>query len=169
MPDIGNRVDQWLRDAHAMEGQAEQLLAGQSSRIENYPELLARMKEHLEETKSQRKRLEACMERRGISTSVFKEATGKFVGVMQNFSGLFAGDEIVKGAMASYTFEHMEIASYRILIAAAEADGDAETAAICESICREEEAMATWLLEHLGTIATQHLLREEASLETAKR
>src|SRR5690606_4228385 len=32
-----------------------------------------------------------------------------------------ASDEIVKGSMAGYVFEHMEIASYRTLIAAAEA------------------------------------------------
>ena len=34
---------------------------------------------------------------------------------------MFVEDEIVKGAMASYTFEHMEAAAYRASIAAAEA------------------------------------------------
>ncbi|MBZ9985459.1 MULTISPECIES: DUF892 family protein, partial [unclassified Mesorhizobium] len=30
---------QWLRDAHAMEEQAETMLSGQLSRLESYPEL----------------------------------------------------------------------------------------------------------------------------------
>mgnify|MGYP002620098372 CR=1 FL=1 len=101
--------------------------------------------------------------------ATLKDMTGKFTATIQNLSGLFAGDEVVKGALASYAFEHMEIASYRILIAAAEADGDMETAETCEEICEEEEAMASWLLENIGAIATRHLIREEASLEEAKR
>jgi ferritin-like metal-binding protein YciE len=169
MTDIKDRVDQWLRDAHAMEEQAETMLSGQSGRIENYPDLRARMEQHLEETRSQRKRLEACIERRGAATSGLKDVTGKFTAMMQNVSGVFAGDEVVKGVMASYTFEHMEIASYRILAAAAETDGDSETARVCEEICREEEAMAQWLRDHMGQIATQHLVRQEASLDEAKR
>src|SRR5690606_25052644 len=147
----------------------ETLLKGQAGRIESYPDLGARIEQHLAETRSQRERLEACIERRGASSSSLKDMTGKFIATMQNLSGLFAGDEVVKGVLASYTFEHMEIASYRILIAAAEADGDAETARVCEEICREEEAMAEWLKEHMGQIATQHLVREEASLDAAKR
>jgi ferritin-like metal-binding protein YciE len=169
MTDAKDRVDQWLRDAHAMEEQAETLLNGQAGRIESYPELEARVQQHLEETRSQRERLEACIERRGASSSGLKDMTGKFTAMMQNMSGMFAGDEVVKGVLASYTFEHMEIASYRILIAAAEADGDMETARVCEEICREEEAMAQWLKDHMATIATQHLSRAEASLDEAKR
>lgn len=169
MTDTKDRVDQWLRDAHAMEEQAETLLTGQAGRIENYPELSARVEQHLAETRSQRERLEACIERRGASSSGLKDLSGKFTAFMQNMSGVFAGDEVVKGVLASYTFEHMEIASYRILVAAAQADGDAETARVCEEICREEEAMADWLKEHMGNIAVQHLTRTEASSSEAKR
>jgi len=74
----------------------------------------------------------------------------------------------VKGAMASYTFEHLEIAAYRSLIAAAEAAGDQETKRVCESILKEEEAMADWLAEHIGTITRQYLQREETPGATAK-
>lgn len=63
----------------------------------------------------------------------------------QGLSGFFVGDEVLKGALASYTFEHMEIASYRILSATAEEAGDIETQRVCEGILREEEAMAEWL------------------------
>ena len=41
----------------------------------------------------------------------------------QGMSGMVMSDEVVKGAMSGYVFEHMEIASYTILIAAAKAAG----------------------------------------------
>lgn len=63
----------------------------------------------------------------------------------QSLSGIFAGDEVMKGSLASYTFEHMEIASYTILIAAAESLGETEVVRACEENLREEVSMAEWL------------------------
>ena len=40
----------WLRDAHAMERQSEQLLRGQASRLERYPKLAEGLQRHLDET-----------------------------------------------------------------------------------------------------------------------
>jgi ferritin-like metal-binding protein YciE len=81
--------------------------------------------------------------------------------MMQGMGGVFAGDEVVKGAMAGYTFEHFEISSYTVLIAAAEAAGDQQTASICREILSEEQAMADWLREHLPNVTRQYLQREE--------
>jgi len=78
------------------------------------------------------------------------------------------GDEIVKAALATYTFEHMEIGSYRILIATAEALADTETKLVCEQILREEENMARWLEENLPSVTKQYLDREKTSGVTAK-
>jgi ferritin-like metal-binding protein YciE len=66
---IDEELNQWLRDAHAMEGQAETMLKAQASRIENYPELAAGAERHLAETRRQRERLEQCLVRRGTSAS----------------------------------------------------------------------------------------------------
>ena len=41
----------WLRDAHAMEQQAEKMLKAQSERLEHYPQLKARIDQHIEETR----------------------------------------------------------------------------------------------------------------------
>ena len=89
------------------------------------------------------------------------------MGFAQAMSGLFVEDEIVKGSMGSYVFEAMEIAAYKSLIAAAEACGDQETKRVCESILREEEAMAHWLDEHLLGITRKYLARAEQNM-TAK-
>lgn len=169
MTEAQKHLDHWLRDAHAMEKQAEQMLSAQAKRIENYPELSARIEEHLEETRSQIARLEACMDRRGESNSSLKDAAGKFTAMMQGFGGMLASDEVVKGGMASYAFEHLEIASYNALIAAADAVGDTETRDTCEEILREEEAMANWLAENLDDVTVKFLARDEMEMDEAKR
>lgn len=169
MASAEERLLEWLRDAHAMEEQAEQMLSGLAGRIENYPDVKAKIEEHLAETRVQAKTLRACIERRGGSTSTLKDMTGKAMALAQSISGVFVGDEIVKGALASYTFEHMEIASYKILIAAAEAVGDEETRRACEGILAEEEAMARWIEQNLHRLTYRYLGREEIPELEAKR
>ncbi len=115
MSDAREWLIQWLRDAHAMEEQAETMLSGQLSRLENYPELSRRIQQHLDETKMQASRLQTCLDRIGEGTSTMKDAGAKLMATAQSVSGVFAGDEVMKGSLASYTFEHMEIASYTIL------------------------------------------------------
>lgn len=162
------RLGQWLRDAHAMEQQAETMLKAQASRLENYPELRQRIERHITETQSQAKRLQECIDRVGTSPSAMKDAGGRMMAMMQGLGGVFAGDEVVKGAMAGYAFEHFEISAYSALIGAAESAGDTATAGICREIMREEEEMAGWLKEHLPKVTSQFLERESSG-ETAKR
>ncbi len=158
----------WLRDAHAMEEQAEQMLAATASRIENYPTVKAKLEQHLEETRRQCSLIRSCIERRGGSTSMMKDLAGKITATAQGLSGIFVSDEIVKATMASYTFEHFEICSYRSLIAAAESLGDHETKRICEQILVEEEAMAQWLGEQLPIVTKEFLARAATPGVTAK-
>jgi ferritin-like metal-binding protein YciE len=158
----------WLRDAHAMEEQAITMLNSQLNRLENYPALKARIGQHLEETKRQEQILQTCLDRLGEGSSSLKDTAGKLTAMAQGMSGIFASDEVVKGSLASYTFEHMEIASYRILIAAADVAGDVETKRACEGILEEEIFMANWLSDHMDEVTRQFLLRDEADL-SAKR
>ena len=169
MPDTNEVLNQWLRDAHAMEGQAEKMLTAQAKRLVHYPEPRRRIEQHIEETRSQRERLRQCLEARGTTSSVVKNVAGQAMAMMQGLGGVLAGDEVVKGTLAGYVFEHMEIASYQILVAAAEAVGDQQTAQVCREICREEEAMAAWLSEHQAEITRTYLAREDAALDEAKR
>ncbi|ACB97364.1 ferritin-like domain-containing protein [Beijerinckia indica] len=156
---------EWLRDAHAMEQQAETMLSSFAGRVENYPDLKSRIERHLEETRQQVQIIRRCIVRRGGDTSTIKDLAAKFVAMTQGFGGVFAGDEVIKGSMASYSFEEVEIASYTVLIAAAEALGDHETRSACEAILAQEENMAQWLRAHLPEITTQYLRREAMHLE----
>jgi ferritin-like metal-binding protein YciE len=158
----------WLRDAHAMEQQAETMLKTTASRLENYPTLKARLEAHLEETREQARLVKSCIDRCGAGTSAMKDVAAKVTATAQGLSGLFVSDEVVKATLASYTFEHMEIASYKSLIAAAEAVGDSETARICRQILPQEEAMAAFLAEQLPQVTRQFLQLAETPGATAK-
>jgi ferritin-like metal-binding protein YciE len=159
----------WLRDAHAMEKQAEQMLESQIARLEHYPDLRRKLEEHLAETRRQATLVEDCIKRHGGDASAIKSTMGKMVAFGQGLSGLFVDDEVIKGTLASYTFEHMEIASYTILIAAAEAVGDSATAAICTRILREEEAMAKWLASQTPNLVRAFLNLDQVPGIAAKR
>ena len=169
---MANRQDNlidWLRDAHAMEQQAEQMLGAQKSRLENYPTLRARIEQHLEETKGQQAILERTLTRLGSEPSTLKDIGGKLMAFGQAVGGMAVSDEVIKGAMAGYVFEHLEIAAYTVLIAAAEAAGDLETQKACKEILPQEVAMAQWLQEHLPELTRAFLERSEAPGVEAKR
>jgi ferritin-like metal-binding protein YciE len=157
MTDPKEHLLDWLRDAHAMEQQAEQMLRAQSGRLEHYPELKARIDQHLEETLGQQKLVAQCIERLGGSTSIIKDIAAKAMAFGQAAGGMAMSDEVVKGAISSYVFENLEIASYTSLISAAQAVGDLETKAACEQILPQEVAMAQWLLEHVPAITQRYL------------
>lgn len=158
----------WLRDAHAMEAQAETMLNAQIGRLETYPAVKMRMEQHLRETEAQRAALRRLLESHGESASGLKDTMGKIMAAGQGLSGVFASDEVMKGALAGYTFEHMEIASYRMLIAGAQELGLTDAVAVLEPILQEEIAMADWLGENLAPLTRSFLARSESDLQ-AKR
>ena len=51
-----------LRNAHAMEIQARELMERQSERMDEYPEVKAKVSAHLRETNEQLNRLERCLQ-----------------------------------------------------------------------------------------------------------
>lgn len=159
----------WLRDAHAMEQQAEKMLRAQSERLEHYPKLKTRIDQHLGETLGQQKLIDQCLKRHGGSSSTIKDMTGKLMAFGQAVGGSLMSDEVIKGAMAGYVFENVEIATYTVLLAAAKAAGDNETQAACELILPQEEAMAQWLLDHLPELTEAFLIRSaDPDLEAKK-
>jgi ferritin-like metal-binding protein YciE len=168
MASAEDHLMEWLRDAHAAEEQAETMLSGMARRIEHYPDLKRRVEEHIRETQRHAELVRGCIERRGGSTSSIKDAGAKVVALGQAMSGMFVSDEIMKGSIASYAFEAMEIASYRILISTARQIGDDQTARTCEEILREEQAMADWLETNIPTLTRQYLIRDETPGVTAK-
>jgi ferritin-like metal-binding protein YciE len=158
----------WLRDAHAMEGQAETLLKTQIDRLKNYPEALPRLRAHLQETEDQRAALEQCLERLGESTSGLKDGTMKVAANLQGLMHAMSSDEVLKNALASAAFEQFEAASYRMLVTAANVAGEPEIARVCETIMEQEVAMADWVWSQLAPLTEKYLQLDLAGAE-AKR
>ena len=151
----------WLRDAHMMENHAVEMLERQVGRLDDFPEFKRRVQEHLEESRGQLGRVDECLHRLGTEHSAIRSAAGAIGGNFQALVNMVATDEVVKGAILSYAFEHFEVSCYRVLIAAAEECGESAIAAACRENLAEEELMQQWLLDHLEDITRQYLARQE--------
>lgn len=160
----------WLRDAYAMETQAAEMLERQEGRITNYPEILAKVKEHIQVTQRQADRLKQCLQRLGSDTSAIKTGIAMLIGNAQSISGVFAEDEIVKAGIFNYSFEQFEAANYRALIAAAQHCGETEIARLCQESLDEEIEMANWIEQRLPQLTKTYLQRkEQGAAAEAKR
>ncbi|MEN4981164.1 DUF892 family protein [Erwinia billingiae] len=159
----------WVKDAHAMEKQAESMLEKMSGRLEHYPDLKARIDQHIEETRQQQALVQSVIDRYDTSSSALKDAMGKLSAMGQAMGGMMADDEVVKGAISGYVFENLEIGSYTSLIAAAQLVGDTEGVRIFTQIREQEIAMAEWCLQHLPDVTEQFMIRSATPGVEAKK
>jgi ferritin-like metal-binding protein YciE len=151
-----------LRNQHAVENQAIELLERQVGRLENYPDMVARMQQHIKESQEQARRIEELLSGLGTSHSGFKDTVMSFMGNMAALAHTPAPDEVVKNSLANFAFEHYEIASYKSLLTLAEAVGHAQAATALTQSLKEEEAMAQWIDDHLKPTTLKFLERSLA-------
>lgn len=147
-----------LRNAHGLEQQALEMLERNTERLEHYPQLKARVAEHLEETRQQQALVARALEELGESPSTLKDTVMGLAENVQMMVHAAASDEVLKNSYTGYAFEHFEIASYRALIVMARAAGEPRVEQIAQQILQQEEAMASWLEQHLPEIVSQHLV-----------
>jgi ferritin-like metal-binding protein YciE len=151
-----------LRNAHALEQQATQLMQRQLDRYERYPEVSQKLQQHLRETEQQIGRLEELMHGMGTERSVLKDWATSIIGNLAAIGHTIMPDEILKNHFANHAFENFEIASYTSLIAMAEATGNAGHVAALRQTLSEEERMATWLRENTAAITLKYMQLSEA-------
>lgn len=149
-----------LRNAHAMEVQARELMERQSERLGDYPEVQARIVAHLKETNEQLQRLERCLESCGESTSALKDTAQSMMANMQAMAHSVAGDEILKNTFANNAFENFEIAAYKSLIALCGAAGVAEAKEPLEASLKEEQRMAAWIDSNVEKVTMEFLAHQ---------
>lgn len=152
----------WLRDAHALEEQAEQLFEGQAARYADYPNIQVSLSAEINHSKHFQKLLAEKINLLGGSTSIVKDTVGKLVASAQIVMGMAAADEPVKGVLALHTFTQFEIGSFKILKAAASAEIQDEILLLSESIITHLEARAAWLEQELDHVTRKYLLRKAA-------
>jgi ferritin-like metal-binding protein YciE len=154
-----------LRNAHAMETQAIQLLTRQIERLESYPEMEARMRLHLRESEHQKLRLEEVLGSLKEEHSSLKDAALGLVGNLAALAHSPAPDEVLKNTLANFAFEHFEIAAYKSLAVMAETFGDQNGITAAQQSLAEEEAMAQWIDDHIKPTTLQFLGRKEAGVK----
>src|SRR3954452_6724107 len=150
-----------LRNAHAMEVQARELMERQSERLDEYPEVKAKVAAHLQETNEQLKRLERCLEACGESTSSLKDTTQSMMANMQAMAHSVAGDEILKNTFANNAFENFEIAAYKSLLTLCGPAGADTAKPLLEQSLKEEEAMAAWVDQNVEKVTLAYLNKEQ--------
>jgi ferritin-like metal-binding protein YciE len=157
-----------LRNQHAIENQAIELLERQIGRLENYPEMSDRMRQHLEESKQQATRIEGLLADMNTSHSTLKDMVTSFMGNVAALGHAPASDEVVKNTFANYAFEHYEIAAYQGLLVMADAAGQQVSTSVLQQSLKEEQAMAKWIEDHLKPTMLRYIERYAAG-ETAGR
>ncbi|HEY6731058.1 MAG TPA: DUF892 family protein [Solirubrobacterales bacterium] len=131
----------YLRDVHALEGQAVKLLEAGAERVDD--EFLEQaFRDHLAETRGHLEEIEGLLEERGARPSLVKDTMLKAGGL--NLSAFFGAqpDSTTKLAGFAFAFEHLEIAAYELLQRVAARAGDEGVVATAEEILAEERAAA---------------------------
>lgn len=155
MAKANDQILTWLNNIYAMETSIAQTLEGQIDDAEDFPEIQAKLREHLELTNSQADRVQDRIEALGGNISRVKSGIASMMGKTQGAVMHVMEDKVVRNAIMDYSVEHYEVASYRALRAAAESLGDMVTVTLCEEIAAEELAMAKWLEMQIPLITKQ--------------
>ena len=151
----------WLKDAYALENGIADTLETQVDLAADHPALQSGIQRHLEATKGHAETVKSCLEQLGESPSAIKTGMASIGGKVQSLTMGAAKDDLVKSVLNDYAAEHMEIASYRSLIVAAQEIGQPAIVEACQGILRDEEAMASWLEEQMPTIVLEAVRQGE--------
>jgi ferritin-like metal-binding protein YciE len=109
------------------------------------PAISEAFRRHLEETEEQERLVGERLEARGGSPNAVKEAVMRLGGKGFILFARSQPDTPGKLVAHAYSYEHLELASYELLIRVAERAGDDETVAVGRRIREQEEAMANRL------------------------
>src|SRR3954453_16253136 len=139
--DIAADVVKYLRDAHALEAQALQLLET-GPKIAEFDELASVFAEPLEPTRDHQRLIDELLDERGAGPSRF-QAAGMRIGAL-NLGTFFKAQPDTPDKLAgfAYAFEALEVGAYELLSRTARRAGDEQTAQVAERILANEQATA---------------------------
>jgi ferritin-like metal-binding protein YciE len=139
--DVREEVVKYLRDAHALEGQALQLLEA-GPEIAEFDELRSVFERHVEQTREHQRLVDERLEELGSAPSRVQAAAMRASAL--NLGGFFKAqpDTPVKLAGFAYAFEALEAGAYELLARTARRAGDQQTVALAERILGDENAAA---------------------------
>jgi ferritin-like metal-binding protein YciE/hemerythrin superfamily protein len=152
-----------LKNAHAMTSNGRSMLEMQVQRLEQYPQMKAKLADCVKEKEEQLKRIEALLDNYGESRSAVKDAAMTMAATVGSVTSMAADDEIIKNGLATLGHAKMSAAAYETLILFGEAAG--ETAAGLRPLQQslsEERGLACFIEENLRATGMRFLqLRSE--------
>jgi ferritin-like metal-binding protein YciE len=146
--DIDEEVVKYLRDAHALEAQAMQMLEA-GPRIAEYDELRRLFEQHLEETAEHQRLIDERLAELDEKPSRFQAGAMRMGALNLGTFFKVQPDTPVKIGGFAYAFEALETGAYELLSRTARRARDERTAAIAEGILANEKetaerVAATW-------------------------
>ena len=149
-----------LRNAHAIEAMAAEMLERQLERIQSYPEMEAALRTHLAETRQQSERLDTILAAHGSAYSSLKETWMSLTGNVAALFHTVMADEVMKNHFANTAVEAFESAMYTSLIAMAEMVGDIQALPALKQSLAEEQKTETLIQSMTSALTTKYLERE---------
>ena len=139
--DLEKDLVKYLRDAHALEAQAIQLLES-GPQIAELPPLAELFREHLEQTREHQRLIDERLRAHDSGPSRFQ--AGALRAGALNLGTFFKAqpDTPAKLAGFAYAFEALEVGAYELLTRVAQRAGDELTAGVAQRILAEERAAA---------------------------
>lgn len=150
---LRDKLVKYIEDMYALENHIVEQLDQQVKQTTKFPEVQARIQQHLDQTQQHRARMEERLSAYNKKPSAMKGALSNMMGNVMGAVGGTRPDSLAMTARDDYAVEHMEIGSYLLLIATAQAYGDTATVQACEANLRDEVAMANWLESQIGMVA----------------
>jgi ferritin-like metal-binding protein YciE len=156
---IDEQLIAYLTDAHSIE---EQALAQMRSApdLANDPGLAEAFRAHLAETEQHERLVRERLDAHGASPSKLKDAVMAAGGKGFVLFARSQPDTTGKLTAHALSYEHLEYASYELLLRVARRAGDEETARVAEQI-RDEEAAMAQRIEDRTDAAVEASLREQ--------
>ena len=161
--DVREELVKYLRDAHALEAQALQMLEAGPTIAELEP-LAQIFREHLRETREHQRLVDERLDALGSRPGRFQAAALR--GSAFNVGGFFKAqpDTPLKLAGFTYAFEALECGAYELLWRTAERAGDPQTANVAKGILLNEQDTAqriagTWDAAVEAALAIQGITR----------
>ncbi|MFE1598673.1 DUF892 family protein [Methylobacterium sp. ID0610] len=129
-----------LRNTHALEKQAVQMLERQIERYRHDPDLIQALRLHTSETDQQIMPLADILHNHGEDRSLLKDVVTQTAGNVAALVHSVTTDEVLKNLYTDYSVETSAIAADTSLIAIAEAAGHIQDVALLKQSLKEEKA-----------------------------
>jgi ferritin-like metal-binding protein YciE len=162
MPDgPHDRIKRYLKDAHALEVGILDRLNDMADDTKSIDPAISRLyAEHATQTQAQADRIEMRLKELGEEASGGKSMLSKLASIGSDISDMLASrdDKTEQGLFMAYATEHMEMAVYSALKAAADTLGDEPTSRLAQEIFNEEEAAGDKIFPHIARYSRQVML-----------